>query len=177
MQALSLRVELLKPTERKKEMYAKMTETNTKLANWLLNYQDLNNATTKVFSLYSEEKFPSAITNQTIREVKSKKKSQKAKKFKKFWCTFNNQNNNIEKEGNLYKVSFPTLDKRIGVPLVVRDFQKKWLDKILDNSVKKGSIMLHEKRGRWFVTISISFEKSEMKSPEKLWVLMLVLGI
>lgn len=158
MQTITVKVELLKPTEVKKKMYKQMTETNTKFANWLLSYSDLNDATSKVFKLFSSEKFPSAVANQTIREVKSQKKNQKAKQFKRLWCKFNNQNSIIEKEKDIYTISFPTLEKRIGVPLVVHDRQKVWVDKILDGSAKKGAVMLHEKRGRWYVSITLSFK-------------------
>ncbi|MFS0647009.1 hypothetical protein [Siminovitchia sp. 179-K 8D1 HS] len=88
-----------------------MTEINTKFANWLLSYSDLK--------LFSSEKFPAAVVNQTIREVKSKKKKQKAERFKRLWCTLNNQNRKIEKQKDLYAISFPTLKKRIGGSMVV----------------------------------------------------------
>jgi putative transposase len=101
--------------------------------------------------------------NQTIREVNSKKKNQKAKLFRSFWCGFNNQNCKIEKENDLYKISFPTLEKRVGVPVVVETYQKHWLDKILEGKAKQGATELYEKRGRWFVSVSISFEPEKPK--------------
>jgi hypothetical protein len=54
----------------------------------------------------SDEKFPSAIINQTIRDVKSLKKHQQARIFKKVWCSLNNQNLKVEKNGDFYTVSF-----------------------------------------------------------------------
>ncbi|MUV38314.1 Nicotinate-nucleotide--dimethylbenzimidazole phosphoribosyltransferase [Lentibacillus sp. JNUCC-1] len=155
---ISLKVELLKPTIEKQNVYQTMTQTNTDFANWLLTYDDLNKATSKVFKLFSSNKqLPSAVVNQTIRDVKSQKRHQKAKKYKRLWCAFNNQNAKIEYD-RLYKISFPTLEKRIGVPLVVRPFQQKWLDKILNGEAKQGTVDLFKKRGRWFVTIAISYD-------------------
>jgi len=69
-----------------------MTEINTVFANWLLVHPEMNKATSKIFKEFFHRKFPSAVVNQTIREVMSKKKNQNAKPFKKLWCSFNNQN-------------------------------------------------------------------------------------
>ena len=160
---ISLKLELLKPTQEKAKLYTRMTDTNTKFANWLLEFDGLKKATSKHFKEFSKEKFPSAIVNQTIREVKSKKKKQKAKLFRTFWCVFNNQNCKIEKENNLYKISFPTLEKRVGVPVVAETYQQHWLDEILDGKAKQGATELYEKRGRWFVSVSISFELETQK--------------
>lgn len=85
METSSLRLELMKPTEIKKQMYHKMTELNTSFSNWLLRYEELSKATSKVYKLFSQEKLPSAVVNQTICEVKSKKKTEKAKTFRRFW--------------------------------------------------------------------------------------------
>ena len=161
MPTISLKLELLNPTKTKAAMYQKMTEANTKFANWLLWFEDLKIATSKHFKSFSDEKFPSAIANQTIRGVKSKKKNQKAKLFRSFWCGFNNQNCKIEKENNLYKISFPTLEKRVGVPVVAETYQQHWLDRILEGRAKQGATELYEKRGRWFVSIAVSFESEK----------------
>jgi putative transposase len=129
MPTITLRLELHKPTEPKQQMYQQMTEWNTNFANWLLLHPDGNKATSKIFREFSKEKFPSAVVNQTIREVKSQKKNQKAKTFRKAWCGFNNQNMKVEKGSEYYTVSFPALEKRIGVPVVAQPFQIKWLEK------------------------------------------------
>lgn len=163
MPTISLKLELLKPTETKKNMFRKMTDLNTSFGNWLLEFEELNKASSKHFKLFSEEKFPSAVVNQTIREVKSKKKNQKAKVFRSFWCGFNNQNFAFEKENGLYKISFPTLEKRVGIPVFVTSYQQHWIDKLLEGKVKQGAAELYEKKGRWFVSVSISFESEKPK--------------
>ncbi|MCM3789359.1 RNA-guided endonuclease TnpB family protein [Domibacillus indicus] len=167
MEIISLKLELMKPTETKKQMYQKMTELNTSFSNWLLSYEELSKATSKVYKLFSQEKLPSAVVNQTIREVKSKKKNQKAKTFRRFWCGFNNQNLAIEKENSLYKLSFPTLEKRIGVPVIAEVYQQHWLDKILSGQAKQGAAELYEKKGKWYISLSISFEPKRATSSSK----------
>ncbi len=163
MAIISLKLELLNPTKSKQGMYEKMTEINTGFSNWLLGLTSLSKITSKIFKDFSDERFPSAIVNQTIREVNSKKKHQKATLFKKFWCGFNNQNCKIELENNLYKFSFPTLKKRIAVPVVAKDYQQYWLDKLLSGKAKQGKTELYKKRGRWFVAVAISFETEKLK--------------
>ena len=122
MPTITLRLELHNPTKVKQDMYERMTEVNTAFANWLLNHPELNQATSKRFKEFSSQRFPSAVVNQTIREVKSQKKNQKTKKFRTLWCCFNNQNVKVEKKGSFYTVSFPTLEKRIGVPVVTHPY-------------------------------------------------------
>jgi len=158
MGTLSLRLELMNPTDAKKHMYQRMTELNTAFSNWLLRYDDLARATSKDYKKFSQEKLPSAVVNQTIRGVKSKKKNQKVRAFRRFWCVFNNQNIKVEKENGLYKLSFPTQEKRIGVPVVAEVYQQHWLDKILDGQAKHGTGELYEKKGKWYVSLSVSFE-------------------
>lgn len=67
------------------------------------------------------------------------------------------------KRKKLYKVSFPTLNKRIGVPVVVEAYQKHWLDKLLSGNAKQGKAELFEKRNRWYMAVSLSFE-AELES-------------
>ncbi|MBS7529530.1 transposase [Hazenella sp. IB182353] len=157
MPTITLRLELLKPTQTKQQMYQRMTEINTQFANWLLLHPEVNQATSKIFKAFSDQSFPSAVVNQTIREVKSQKKKQRAKTFRKIWCCFNNQNLKIEKHSEHYTVSFPTLGKRIGVPVITRPFQVAWLDKIIDGNVKQGAGKLYQKKKKWYLAIPITW--------------------
>ncbi|MCM3790557.1 RNA-guided endonuclease TnpB family protein [Domibacillus indicus] len=167
METISLKLKLMKPTNEKEQIYCKMTELNTGFSNWLLQYDELSKATSKVYKLFSTDKLPSAIVNQTIREVKSQKKNQKAKAFRRFWCTFNNQNLKVEKENGLYKLSFPTLEKRVGVPVVAELYQQHWLDKILSGEAKLGAGKLYEKKGKWYMSVAVSFEPKVVSSSSK----------
>jgi putative transposase len=163
MPTITLRLELHKPTKVKQEMYERMTELNTEFANWLLHHPELNKATSKIFKDFSSQKFPSAIVNQTIREVKSQKKNQKAKTFRKLWCCFNNQNLKIEKKGDFYTVAFPTLEKKIGVPVVARPYQQVWLNRIINGTAKQGAAKLYKKKKKWYLDIPITFEVEQRK--------------
>ncbi|AMA71814.1 MULTISPECIES: RNA-guided endonuclease TnpB family protein [Aneurinibacillus] len=163
MPTITLRLELHKPTQVKQEMYQRMTELNTEFANWLLHHPELNKATSKIFKDFSSQKFPSAIVNQTIREVKSQKKNQKAKTFRKLWCCFNNQNLKVEKKGDFYTVAFPTLEKIIGVPVVARPYQQAWLNRIINGTAKQGAAKLYKKKKKWYLAIPITFEVEQRK--------------
>ncbi|WMJ16543.1 transposase [Geobacillus proteiniphilus] len=158
MPTITLRLELHNPTKVKQDMYERMTEVNTSFANWLLNHPELNQATSKIFKEFSSQRFPSAVVNQTIREVKSQKKNQKTKKFRTLWCCFNNQNVKVEKKGEFYTVSFPTLEKRIGVPVVTRSYQEAWLNRLINGTAKQGAAKLYKKRKKWYLAITITFE-------------------
>lgn len=166
LQTITLKLELQNPTKEKMSMYRKMTDINTAFSNWLLHFDELKTATSKVFARFSNESFPSAVANQTIRTVLSKKNNQKAKTFRRLWCGFNNQNFKVEKENGLYKVSFPTLERRVGVPIVCKDHQQRWLDQLLSGSAKQGTTELYEKRGRWFVAVTLSFEAKQRLAPQ-----------
>lgn len=164
MATISLRLELYRPTVPKQQMYQKMTEINKEFANWLLWHPEIGKATSKIYKEFSDEAFPSAVVNQTIREVKSQKRNQKTKNFSKMWCCFNNQNLKVEKKGEFYTVSFPTLEKRVGVPVIARPFQIAWLKKIIDGKVKQGSGKLYRKKKKWYVAIPVSWEAEEIQS-------------
>jgi putative transposase len=118
------------------------------------------------FKEFSDKKFPSVVVNQTIRAVKSQKNNQDAKRFQKMGCCFNNQNLRVEKVGDLYTISFPTLEKRIGVPVVTRPFQQTWLDKIIDGTVKQGAGQLYKKKQKWYIAIPITWNV-ETQASEK----------
>jgi putative transposase len=164
MPTITLKLELHKPTQPKQDMYEQMTQMNTEFANWLLFHPEVNKATSSIFKEFSSEKFPSAIINQTIRDVKSQKKNQKARTFKKMWCCFNNQNLKVEKVGDFYTVSFPTLEKRIGVPVVARPYQQAWLSKIVAGTVKQGAAKLYKKKRKWYLAIPITWEVKPQES-------------
>ncbi|MGG4495629.1 RNA-guided endonuclease InsQ/TnpB family protein [Brevibacillus reuszeri] len=156
-QTITLKLELLKPTKAKKVLYEQMTKINTAFANWFLG-QNRIKTTSACFKLFSDISFPSAVINQTIRDTKSQKKNQKAKTFRNMWCNFNNQNFKVEQKGEQYLVSFPTLEKRIGVPIVAHGHQKIWLDRLINGEVKQGTAELFYKRGKWYIALPLTFE-------------------
>lgn len=161
---ITLKLELLKPTLAKQRMYLEMTKLNTQFANWLLEHPEMEKPTSKVYSQFSNTRLPSAVVNQTIREVASKQKHQGAQQFRRLWCEFNNQNLHIEQTGNMYTASFPTQEKRIGVPLVVTPHQKKYLDALLNGEQKQGSGKLIYQRGKWYLLLSVT-QKTVSNAP------------
>jgi hypothetical protein len=130
-----------------------------------LFHPNVNRATSKIYKEFSDEKFLSAILNQTIRDVKSQKKHQQARTFKKMWCSLNNQNLKVEKNGDFYTVSFSTLGKRVSVPVVARPYQQKWLDRIIEGTAKQGTAKLYKKKRKWFIILPspLTWRKAKAK--------------
>lgn len=102
---------------------------------------------------------PSAVTCQAIRDIKGKPK---AKKFKRLWPGFNNQNFRIESTGGAcWKASFPTLEKRVGVPIEVSAYQEKHLVALLNNKAKQGTAYLVKRGKGWYLHLSITLTVEE----------------
>jgi hypothetical protein len=68
------------------------------------------------------------------------------------------QNFRVEKSGNLYSVSFPTLEKRIGVPVIARSYQQKWLERMMAGTARQGTAKLFRKKRKWFIALPITFD-------------------
>lgn len=169
-QTITIRLKLHEPTQAKRGMYQEMADRCTDFANTYLGLnKEFRPKTSKEAAQYSE-KLPSAVLNQAIREIKSKKK---AKHFKRFWPAFNNQNLRVEKEfsrsgGAVWKVSFPTLEKRVGVPVVVEPYQRKYLEMILSGGAEQGSARLVRRGKEWYIHLSVTITVEREKKPEKI---------
>jgi hypothetical protein len=74
------------------------------------------------------------------------------------WCSLNNLNLKVEKNGDFYTVSFPTLGK--SVPVMSRPCQQKWLDRIIKGTAKQGTATLYKKKRKWFI---FDFDESQGK--------------
>lgn len=167
-QTITLKLKLYEPTQAKREMYRVMTERCTSFANKYLALDKESRLKTSKQSQLSE-KLPSAVINQAIRDIKGKKK---AKHFKRFWPLFNNQNFQVEKEiskdgGAVWKVSFPTLEKRVGVPIVVFPYQEKYLNLLLGSKAKQGVACLVKKSKDWYIHLSLTVAVEEKAPGEK----------
>jgi IS605 OrfB family transposase len=163
-QPITIKLKLLNPTQHKKEVYQTMADRNTAFANQYLNAEN-RPKTSKDASV----ELPSAVVNQSIRDLKAKKK---AKHIKRLWPGFNNQNFRVEKEasesgGAAWKVSFPTIEKRIGVPIVVQPFQEKHLNALLSGQSKQGTAYLIRKDHGWYIHLSLTLAVAE-SSGEKI---------
>jgi transposase len=83
-------------------------------------------------------------------------------------CSFNNQNLKDEKNSDFYTVSFPTLGKRVGMPVVDRPYQQKWLDRIIEGTAKQGTAKLYKKKRKWFIVLAITFDVEERQGEKGL---------
>ena len=75
VQTITLKLELQKPTKEKMAIYRKMTAINTAFSNWLLHFDGLQTATSKVFKRYSDERFPCSCrqSNNSNRKIEKEK--------------------------------------------------------------------------------------------------------
>lgn len=145
-----------------------MTERCTQFANTYLSLpKEERPKTSKQASKYID--LPSAVLNQAIRDIRSKSK---AKHFKKLWPGFNNQNFRIEKElsgtgGACWKASFPTLGKRVGVPIETSSYQARHLEKLLSGEAKQGTTHLIKSGKDWYLHLSITLTVEIATTKEK----------
>lgn len=168
-QTVTVKIKLHEPTQAKRRMYQEMADRVTEFAN---NYLGLDKRdrprTSKEAKEYSRP-LPSAVLAQAIRDIKSKPK---AKRFKRLWPNFNNQNFRVEKEtsrngGIVWKASFPTLEKRVGVPVTVTLYQEKYLEMLLSGRAKQGSALLVKRGEDWYIHLSLTITVKQSIRPEK----------
>lgn len=168
-QAITLKLKLHEPTQAKREMYQLMADRVTEFANRYLSLPpDKKPKTSKDAKKYSEE-LPSCVLCHAIRDTKSEPK---AKRFKRLWPAFSYQNFRVEKEfsqngGAVWKASFPTLEKRIGVPIIVQPYQGKYLEMLLSGKAKQGSARLVKRGKEWYIHLSLTVTIEQKQKPEK----------
>jgi putative transposase len=159
-QTITIKLKLLDPTQHKKKIYQTMADRNTVFANQYLKTNKKDRPRT---SKDAPVDLPSAVVCQTIRDMRSKPK---AKHFKRHWPGFNNQNFRVEKGssqsgGAVWKASFPTLEKRIGVPIAVEPYQEKYLNKLLEKEAKQGTAFLIKRGKDWYIHLSLTLTVEE----------------
>lgn len=169
-QTITLKIKLYEPTQAKKQMYQEMSDRTTEFANNYLKLDKRDRPKTSKDAKEYSEPLPSAVLAQAIRDIKSKKK---AKHFKRLLPNFNNQNFKAEKEvskdgGAVWKASFPTLEKRVGVPIVVQPYQEKYLNLLLSGEAKQGSAQLVKCGKDWYIHLSLTVIVEQIKRPEKI---------
>lgn len=165
-QTLTIKLKLYKPTLAKQKMYQEMADRCTAFANRYLQLDPKTRPKTSKQAQQYSDKLPSAVLNQAIKDIKANKK---AKRFKWLWPNFNNQNFRLEKEasqdgGAVWKVSFPTLEKRIGVPVEVSAYQEKYLKMLLSGQAKQRTAKLVRRGKNWFIHLSLTVPATEEKS-------------
>lgn len=65
--------------------------------------------------------------------------------------------------GAVWKVSFPTLEKRVGVPVQISPYQSKYLDRLLSGQAKQGTAYLVKKRGEWYIHLPVTVRVEKPK--------------
>lgn len=125
-QTLTIKLKLYEPTKAKQEVYQTMVDRTTNFANRYLSLDKKERPKTSKDAAIFSERLPSCVLCHAVRDIKAKKK---AKRFKRLWPSFSYQNFRVEKElskdgGAVWKASFPTLEKRVGVPIVVQPYQR-----------------------------------------------------
>lgn len=168
-QVLTIKLKLHEPTQEKRRMYQLMADRVTQFANRYLELAPEERPETSKEAARISEPLPSAVLNQAIRDIKSKPK---VKRFKHLWPCFNNQNFRVEREfsengGAAWKTSFPTLEKRIGVPIVVQPYQKKYLEMLFSGKAKQGSARLVKCGKDWCIHLSLTVTIERKQKPEK----------
>jgi IS605 OrfB family transposase len=166
---MTLKLKLHEPTRVKREMYQLMAGRVTQFANRYLELAPGERPKTSREAAKISEPLPSAVLNQAIRDIGNKPK---AKHFKRLWPCFNNQNFRVEKElsqngGAVWKVSFPTLEKRVGVPVVVTSYQEKYLNLLLAGKAKQGTARLVRCGKDWYIHLSLTVAAERGRKPEK----------
>ena len=151
MQTITLRLKLHQPTKAKQAVYRELAGRVTGFANNLVAAGRPKKLTSKTAKPYCPDRIPSAVINQALRDAAA---HPKVEKFRVLWPGFNNQNCRLERVGGFWTVGFPTHVGRVRVPLQATDRQAQLLAK-LGATVKQGAAKLYEKRGRWYLALSI----------------------
>ncbi len=152
----------------KQQLFAEMTAENTRLANELLVIPYLERREITTAKIVTSLK--SALANQTIRHTISAT-GRKVKHYKCLPPEINKQNWKLEKRGDTYSLSFPTIQGDKRVPIVVAS--KHWepiLEQTLAGDVEKGSIKLVHHRRHWYAYMSVTVDVPERQAQKRVGV-------
>jgi len=162
----TLKLKFLDLNKVKQQMFANMLVENTKLANELLAmpYMERREMTTaKVRTTLK-----SALANQTIRHTISST-GRKVKQYKKLPVEVNKQNWKLEKRGNIYSISFPTIlgVKRIPIDVASSHWESV-LQQLLLGEAEKGSVKLIFDRRQWYAYMSVTVDVPQQQAKNRI---------
>ncbi|KLU61423.1 putative transposase DNA-binding domain protein [Peptococcaceae bacterium CEB3] len=168
-QVITIKLKLFNSTKTKQDMYQTMADRTTDFANRYLGLDKPMRPKSSGDAKLHSEPLPAAVLCQAIRDIEAKKN---AKSFKRLWPDFNNQNFRIEKEtmqdgGAAWKVSFPTLEKRVGVPIQAEKYQVKYLELLLSGQAKQGTAQLIKCGRQWYIHLALTVSVKAEKKPPK----------
>jgi IS605 OrfB family transposase len=152
----------------KQQMFAEMTRENTRLANELLAIPYVERREITTAKIVTSLK--SALANQTIRHTISAT-GRKVKHYKCLPPEINKQNWKLEKRGDTYSLSFPTIQGDKRVPIVIASVHwESVLEQTLAGQVEKGSVKLIYHRSRWYAYVSVTVDVPERKTLQRVGV-------
>ena len=154
----------------KAQMLAETTTAYTELANELLKLPIKERK--KLTTAQVVTPLKSALANQVIRQVKGKA-GKRAKEFKLLPPEVNYQNWRLFQKGKTYSISFPTIQGVKRVPIEIKsNHWQSLLDRLLerDKTISKGTLKLHQQKGKWYVLVSLSEEVPEVKTANRVGV-------
>lgn len=146
----------------KQQLFAEMTRENTRLANDLLAIPYVERREITTAKIVTSLK--SALANQTIRHTISAT-SRKVKHYKCLPPEINKQNWKLEKRGDTYSLSFPTIagDKRVPI-IVASSHWESVLEQVLAGNVEKGSVKLIYHRKHWYAYMSVTVDVPQVQT-------------
>jgi IS605 OrfB family transposase len=152
----------------KQLLFAEMTAENTRLANELLAIPYVERREVTTAKIITPLK--SALANQTIRHTISAT-GRKVKHYKCLPPEINKQNWKLEKRGDTYSLSFPTIqgDKRVPVAIASLHWEPI-LEQTLAGEVEKGSLKLIYHRKRWYAYVSVTVDVPEAQAQKRVGV-------
>ncbi len=152
----------------KQQMFAEMTRESTRLANELLAIPYVERREITTAKIVTSLK--SALANQTIRHTISAT-GRKVKHYKGLPPEINKQNWKLEKRGDTYSISFPTIQGDKRVPIVIASVHwESVLEQTLAGEVEKGSVKLIYHRKRWYAYVSVTVDVPELQTLERVGV-------
>ena len=162
----TIKLKFLDLNQVKQQMFADMLVENTRLANELLAmpYMERREMTTaKVRTTLK-----SALANQMIRHTISST-GRKVKQYKKLPVEVNKQNWKLEKRGNIYSISFPTIQGVKRVPIEVASTHwESVLQQVLAGEAEKGSIKLIFHRRQWYAYMSVTVDVPQQQTQKRI---------
>ncbi|GET39344.1 RNA-guided endonuclease InsQ/TnpB family protein [Microseira wollei] len=165
---ITLKIKFSNLNHAKAKMFGEMTESNTRLANWLLTIPLPERRKLTTAKVETSLMLPRA--NQTIRHTTSGA-GKKVKQYKSLPPEINKQNWSIHKMGETYSLSFPAIKGTKRVPIEVAS--KHWqpiLDRLLngDALIDKGSAKLIKHRNRWYAYVCVTLEVPEVDATKRI---------
>ena len=148
----------------KEQLFDETTTACTELANQLIKLPVKERKKLTTAKIVTPLK--SALANQVIRQVKGKAGG-KTKEYKLLPPEVNYQNWRLFKQGDIYSVSFPTLQGVKRVPIEIKsNHWQSLLDRLLarDKTVSKGTLKLYQKKSKWYALVSLGEEVPEAQA-------------